>query len=217
MRLGEGRALALSPDGAFALALRGGPKPTLVLLPTGPGEEKTLVRSDLKQYYSAAWFPDGKRILLVAAGSDGQPHTYVQDIAGGAARAIGDENLLATLVSPGGKLLAGISSSDGYVLYPVDGGETQPIRGISPDDDLIQWSADGRFLYVRASGDSSLEFFRVNLANGRRESWKTIEPADPVGLIGIQPGAVHITPDGKSYAYSYWKTLTELYLVESLR
>jgi Tol biopolymer transport system component len=217
IRLGEGRALALSPDGAFALALRGAPKPILVLLPTGPGEEKTLATSDLKQYYSAAWFPDGKRILLVAAGSDGQPHTYIQDVAGGTARAIGDENLLATLVSPDGKLLAGISSTDGYVLYPVGGGDNQPIRGMFPEDDLIQWSADGRFLYVRGQGDTSLEFFRVNLANGRRERWKSIEPADPVGLIGIQSAAMHITPDGKSYAYSYWKTLTELYLVDNLR
>src|SRR3954447_15637370 len=42
IRLGEGQALALSPDGNFALALQPGPSPTLVLLPTGPGEEKRL-------------------------------------------------------------------------------------------------------------------------------------------------------------------------------
>jgi hypothetical protein len=86
-----------------------------------------------------------------------------------------------------------------------------------PKDALIQWSADGRFLYIRGAGDSSLEFFRVSLSTGRRELWKRIEPADPVGWIGIQPAAVRMTPDGKSYAYSYWKTLTELYLVDNLK
>jgi Tol biopolymer transport system component len=217
IRLGEGRALALSPDGKLALALQAGPPPRLVLLPTGPGEEKRLAPSGLTEYYSAAWFPSGKRVLFVAAGSDAQPHSYVQDVYGGAARPISDETMQAVLVSPDEKLLAGIGSAGDYVLRPVDGGQTQPIRGALPGDDLIQWSADGRFLYVRGPGDSSLEFFRVNLATGRREPWKRIEAADPVGLIGIQPGAVHMTPDGRSYAYSYWKTLTELYLVDSLK
>jgi eukaryotic-like serine/threonine-protein kinase len=217
IRLGEGRALALSPDGKFALALQKGPPPTLILLPTGTGEEKRLAGSDLKEYYSAAWFPDGKRILFVAAGADGEPRSYIQEIDGGAPRAIGGETMQAVLVSPDQKLLAGIGAEGGYVLRLIDGGETRPIRGALPSDDLIQWSADGRFLYMRAPGDSTLDFFRVNLATGRREPWKSIDAGDPVGLIGIQPGAVYMTPDGKSYAYSYWKTLTELYLVDNLK
>jgi Tol biopolymer transport system component len=217
IRLGAGRALALSPDGKWALALQAGPPPTLVLLPTGPGEEKRLAASGLKEYYSAAWFPRGKRILFVAAGSDAQPHSYIQDVDGGIARAIGNDTMQAVLISPDEKWLAGIDSVNGYVLRPVDGGEARPIRGALPGDDLIQWSADGRFIFVRAPGDSPLEFVRVNLATGRREPWKRIEAADPVGLIGIQAAAVHMTPDGKSYAYSYWKTLTELYLVDNLK
>jgi Tol biopolymer transport system component len=217
IRLGEGRALALSPDGQFALALQAGPPPTLVLLPTGPGEERRLAASDLQEYYSATWFPSGKRILFVAAGSDAQPRSYVQDIDGGAARPIGDEIMQAVLISPDEKLLAGIDSAGAYVLRPVAGGDARAIRGLLPNDELIQWSANGRFLYARGAGDFPLEFFRVNLATGRRELWKRIAPADPVGLIGIQPAAVRMTPDGKSYAYSYWKTLTELYLVDNLK
>ena len=217
IRLGEGRALALSPDGKFALALQAGPPPRLVLLPTGPGEERRLAPSGLNEYYSAAWFPDGRRILFVAAGSDARPHSYIQDVDGGAARPIADETMQAVLVSPDGKLLAAIDSAGDYVLRAVDGGETRPIRGVRPEDDLIQWSSDGRYLYVRSPGGSSLEFFRVNLATGRREPWNSTGAADPVGLIGIQSAAVHMTPDGKSYAYSYWKTLTELYLVEGLK
>ena len=57
----------------------------------------------------------------------------------------------------------------------------------------------------------------MNLATGAREAWKKIEPADKVGLIGIQSAAVRMTPDGKSVAYSYWKTLTELYGVDNLK
>jgi hypothetical protein len=70
---------------------------------------------------------------------------------------------------------------------------------------------------VQGLSDSAVDFFRLDLVTGRREPWKTIEPADPVGLIGIQPAAVHITPDGRSFVYSYWKVLTELYLVDRLK
>ena len=214
IRLGEGKALALSPDGKMALALRGTPS-RLVILPTGPGEEKPLASSGLVEYYSAAWFPDGRRILFVAAASDLQPRCYIQDIDGGAARAIDDEAVQSALVSPDGKLLA-VSADGDFQLRPLDGGEPRPIRGPLLGDELIQWSSDGRFLFLRRPNDSSIEFFRVDLSTGRMEPWKSIGAADPVGLIGFQPASVHLTPDGKSFVYTYWKVLTELYLVDGL-
>jgi Tol biopolymer transport system component len=108
VRLGEGRALALSPDGKWALALQAGPPPRLVFLPTGAGEEKILPPSGLTEIYSATWFPNGKRIFFVAAGSDGEPRSYVQEVSGGEARAITDETEQAVLVSADGKLLAAV-------------------------------------------------------------------------------------------------------------
>ncbi len=214
IRLGEGRALTLSPDGKLALALRGTP-PRLVILPTGPGEEKPLPSSGLVEYYSAAWFPDGRRILLVAAGSDLQPRCYIQDVDGGAARAIDDETVQSALVSPDGKLLA-VGADGDFQLRSSDGGKPRPIPGPLLGDELIQWSSNGRFLFLRRPNDSAIEFFRVDLSTGRMEPWKSIGAADPVGLIGFQPASIHLTPDGKSFVYTYWKVLTELYLVDGL-
>jgi Tol biopolymer transport system component len=217
IRLGEGKALSLSPDGAWALALQTGPPPRLVLLPTGPGDEKRLPASGIVQFYSAVWFPDGKRILIVGEGPDHWPRSYVQDIDGGEARAITEEPLQATLISPDGRFLAGLGARGEYELRPVDGGKPRGIAGTLTEDELVQWSPDGRFLYVRGPADSAIELFRVDLSNGRRELWKRIEPADPIGLIGIQLASVHVTPDGKSYVYTYWKSLTDLYLVDGLK
>ncbi len=138
VRLGEGRAMALSPDGEWALALQTGPPPRLALLPTGPGEEKHLPSSGLTEYYSAAWFPDGKRILFVAAGPEGQPRSYVQDVDGGEARAITDGTVQAVLVSPNGNTLAAVRDAGGYELRPVGHGETQADSGHLPGDELVQ-------------------------------------------------------------------------------
>jgi len=35
--------------------------------------------------------------------------------------------------------------------------------------------------------------------------------------IGENPGQVRISPDGKSYVYTVWTSLGELYMVDGLR
>jgi len=219
VRLGDGRALALSPDGKWAAALEAGSPQQLTLLPAGAGEARRLPRSGISEYYTAAWFPDSRRLLLVAAGPDGAPRTWTQDVDGGEARPVTPEGARATLVSPDGKLLAAYGADGDFYLFPAEGGEPRPIRGLLPGDDLVQWSADGRFLFVRGLDRAAVEVFRVELASGRRERWQKLEGPDPVGLIGIQegPAAVRMTPDGKYYLYTYWYALKDLYLVEGLR
>src|SRR5262249_26079580 len=61
-RIGEGRAIAISPDGRWVAANSGGRGSQLLLLPTGAGESKTL---DVEghRFEEGAFFPDGKRIL----------------------------------------------------------------------------------------------------------------------------------------------------------
>ena len=81
----------------------------------------------------------------------------------------------------------------------------------------IRWSTDGRALYVR-SGDFSANIYRIDLSSGRRELRKEIMP-DQVGFLGFEvtPGGIQITPDGKSYVYTYWTALRDLFLAEDLK
>jgi len=55
----------------------------------------------------------------------------------------------------------------------------------------------------------------VDLATGRREDWKELAPSDPAGVKTISP--VRFSADGKSYAYSYYRVLSDLYVVEGLK
>ena len=54
--------------------------------------------------------------------------------------------------------------------------------------------------------------YRIDVGSGRRELWKTLMPSDPAGIneIGRQVKESWITPDGKTYAYPYWRWLCEL-------
>ena len=77
-----------------------------------------------------------------------------------------------------------------------------PIRDRSPDTVMemsrLQWSADGRFLYVREAGNLVLRIYKLDLTTGNRQFWKESGPPDPSVLIdiGSDPGQVRMTPDG---------------------
>jgi hypothetical protein len=60
-----------------------------------------------------------------------------------------------------------------------------------------------------------LRIYRVDLASGKRELWKEVgrEGGSPAGFVGT----VAITPDGKSYAYTFRDDTSTLYVAEGLR
>jgi len=59
VRIGTGGTVGFSPDGQWVLSIAD-EGDRIMLLPTGPGEPKTLPNSGL-YCQSAAWLPDGKR------------------------------------------------------------------------------------------------------------------------------------------------------------
>jgi WD40-like Beta Propeller Repeat len=95
IRLGEGTAMALSPDGKWALALNYASPEQLVLLPTGPGMRKTLANSGIEFYdvESTGFFPDGKKILFVGSEPGHSQRAYVEDIESGKATPVTPEGL----------------------------------------------------------------------------------------------------------------------------
>jgi eukaryotic-like serine/threonine-protein kinase len=220
VRLGEGKALALSRDQKWVLALKAGPPAELILLPTGAGASKVLPRSGIEDYYSGAFFPDGKKILFAGEGSDHIPRSFVQDIDGGEARAVTADDVRATLISSDGKRLAAYGRREGdFYVASADGGKLERIPGTAVGDELIQWSDDGRFLYVRTLNDSAVELFRIDLSSGERKRWNKLEVPDNVGFISIEeaPGAIRMTRDGKSYVYTFWQARGELFIAEGLK
>ena len=208
VRLGEGTAAALSPDGKWALSIssRGD---QLVLLPTGAGEPRTLPGTGLS-YEAAEFFPDGTRVVFCAR-SSGQSKIFVQDLAGGDPRPLG-QDVPAGLgpVSPDGQWIALTDRDDRVVLYPVGGGEARPVPGIGAEDRVVRWDAKGEALFVR-TGRDPVRIDRLVLATGRREFWREIPTGSGDGV------SVQLTPDGKSYAYSSTTVRSDLWLADGLR
>ena len=214
IRLGEGGQAALSPDGQWVLADAGSPR-KLVLLPTGVGESRQLT-DDKTDHFGAAWLPDGKSVIFSVAEEAGHAaRTYLQDLQGGAPRVLTPEGITGALITPDGKSLLAIDAKRQRWLYPIAGGEAQKFSlAVSPDERIVGFFDGGKSVLLRTRG-IPLKITRVDLATGHREPWKEILPADPAGAQSIP--VLKFSADGKSYAYSTLRVLSDLYVVDGLK
>jgi Tol biopolymer transport system component len=218
IRLGKGNAQALSPDGKWALAIDLAPPTQLVLLPTGAGEPHPLPRHRVQDFQWAGWLPDGQSVLFTGSEAGRGARIYVQSLAGGPPRAVTPEGVftLDNTISPDGRFVAAGTEVESKI-YPVAGTEPRPIPGMDANEFPIRWSADGQSLYVRSSFFRVVpaKVFRLDLSTGRRELWKELGPSDLAGVTAIT--SIALTPDARSYVYTYHSRLANLYLVEGLK
>lgn len=221
VRLGEGDALDLSPDGRWAIVREytpGVPDAHLDLLPTGAGRAGRIEHPGLT-YFSALWLPDGERVIVRAREGDGELRLYLQELGGGAIEAITPEGIAERdwALSPDGTMLA-VVSERGAELYPVDGGEPRPVPGSAEIGSLLAW-IDGGLLVPEDPGavvsENRYRIARIDPSTGRRESWGEIAPRDPAGIMAM-PQGFRANADGSAYGYSWHRALSDLYLVEGL-
>jgi len=216
IRLGDGTGFALSPDGKWALS--GLPKPPVqfMLLPTGPGESRQVTHDQINRL-QARWFPDGKRVLFSGDEPGKGVRLYVQDLNGGAAKAITGEGVNASLmaISPDGRQVALVGADQKPALLTLDSGEIRPILGVDAGEALIGFTGDGRSLFVYKLGEVPGTVYKLDLATGHKQLWKQLVPPDVSGVTDIS--AILITPDGNNYVYEYGRTLSDLYLVNDLK
>ena len=213
VRLGEGHACALSPDCAWALAIHYGPPQRLLLLPTGTGDPTSLPRGQIDKYYGARWLPDGKGVIFAGSEAGHAQRAYVQDVKGGLPRPITPEGIAGAVVSPDGRFVAALSGDKELYVCPLGGGQPRLVTRLLSNEQVTQWTSDGRSVYVWGWG-TSMSASRIELATGKRIPWRTFSLPDPAG--GVVGGLV-ITPNGQSYAYTYGHDMDDLYLVEGLK
>jgi Tol biopolymer transport system component len=222
VHLGEGAGIGISPDGRWVLSHAeetGGP-PRLLLLPTGQGLARALEHRDVGSAPWGAFFPDGNRILFLAArgGKGGEGlGLYAQPIGEGALEVLCPAGLLPgpVAISPDGHSVAAIGADERIVICRLDGSKPRLLSAAAAGEIPIVWSADGRSVYVYRRNELPARIVRVDVETGRRETWKEIAPADRTGLDRID--TIRMTPDGRAYAYGYTRILGSLQVVKNLR
>jgi eukaryotic-like serine/threonine-protein kinase len=220
IRLGEGVASALSPDGTSVLVVADG-RSSLKVVPVGIGQPRRLETGNLVSInILTAWSPDGTFIVFTA-NEPGRPRRiFVEPATGGGPRPVTAEGVTAVggtiVVSPDSRYVLGRDSQSKTWRFPIGGGAPLPINGLAQGDAPLRWSGDGRSIWLLGRDRFPARVFQLDVATGQRSLWREIADADPAGL---DPDwlRVLISADGKSYVYGYMRTLSDLYLAEGLK
>ena len=215
--LGDGGSYGFSADGQWALATPERGSEQLVLLPVGAGQPRALPRSNVSCQW-VSFFPDGRRLLIGGHEPGHGVRLFIQDLPDGRPRAITPEGVAIrpqNPISPDGKRIAARGPDGLFAIYSVELGEPRTVPGLTIDDKVVRWSADGRSLFVYSPVARPGIVDLVDVQSGKRTPWKEFHPPDPAGVLQIEPFV--ISSDGGSYVYSYRRLLDELYLVTGLK
>jgi serine/threonine protein kinase len=217
IRLGDGSAGGLSPDGKWAIAVSPGSPVRLKLLPVGPGQPREIALPGLERIEngSAHFLPSGEGILFDGQQQGHLDRTYLVDLSGDPPKPVTPEGVHAGLPSPDGKYLVGGSSSNhNLAVFSFAGGSAIQV----PIDDgfsVAQWSDDSKGVYVYRVGDVPMKVYRCEIASGKMTPIRDLIPPDPAGVVSLAPVVTNF--QGSAFAYSPYQTLSVLYLISGLK
>jgi dipeptidyl aminopeptidase/acylaminoacyl peptidase len=214
IRLGEGIAGGLSPDGKWAVSISVGNPERLTLLPTGTGAPKPIpTKLEHIENYSIRFLSDGKRII-VSGNEQGRPaRCFLQSVDGGDPVPITPEGVLGSPVSPDDRYVVGFGAGGEVALYPLDRTSPRSVPGLPAGFTPVQWSADSSALYGYVYGGLPAKVYKIDIVSGK----KTVieELPTPAGVVNIAP--VVVDRSGTRFAYSYYQVLSALSLISGVR
>ncbi len=218
VRLGDGVPVALSPDGQWVFTMVPTTPQKAMLLPTGPGQARTLDLGALTSVtVSGSWTPDGRHIL-VSANLSGKPQSlWLLDAAGGAPKQVSPDGVgfgsrANRRLSPDGRLVLCGTLQFQTGIFDLQTRTARALPGASADLRIIGWSADGKGVLAYQSGPNPVPVISVDPATGARRTLFTI-PRAPWEEIST----VRVSADLKSYGYTTRSLLHDLYLMRGLR
>jgi hypothetical protein len=220
--LGDGGGGKISPDGTMVASEVFARPPYVAFYPLGTGESRKVSLEGLSGSSSLAWFPDGKRVLVVSAKEGEGLRTYVLDIDGGKPQPVGPAGFLGFAVAGDGKRIAGIDDAGEAAIFDMEKQNVRKVPGLEPDEQPhmgpdvngLTWSSDGKSLILVNATLFGAEIFRVDVETGRKTSLKKMELSEKAGIL-MKPKTLY-AEKSDTYAYRVSRVLSKLYVAEGL-
>jgi WD40 repeat protein len=216
IRLGAGQPFALSGDLRWIASLPVSGQP-VILHPTGPGQSRRLPNPDTLLYDALGWSTE-REVILFGQKPGMPPRGYRQSIDGGPPKAFTPPGVTAARwwvlpIAANGRVTAqNVTGEIG--IYHVDGRPPTPLSGLAPGELPIQWTADGRGLYVTHGSGAPRIVERLDLDTGRRTRVLEVMAREKAGL---RLSIIAVTPDARYWVHSYARLLSDLFVVEGLK
>jgi eukaryotic-like serine/threonine-protein kinase len=214
IRVGDGSARTISPDGKWVAAQFTDGRTAIQILPIGAGEARAIEVAPLERVNAVRWFPDSRRLVIVGSEKDHKPRTYELAVTGGTPKPMTPEGVTGNMVSPDGKWLPVRGADNVVALFPLDGGPPKPLPAVGPNTTVAGWLGDSRSFLIR-SADSRVQISRVDVQTGASTPVATLGASDPAGVVSM--GAVAFAADGDHYVFNYFRVLSELFLIDGLK
>jgi WD40 repeat protein len=217
IRLGDGSAGGLSPDGKWAISISIGQPQQVMLLPIGPGQPRSVDISGLEHVQSgwARFLTDGQRIIANGNQPGHAIRCFVLDLSGGRPAPVTPEGTVCGPSAPDSRFVVGVKPNSAAAIYPLAGGSPRLIPGLEAGFLPVQWSSDGSVLYGYHLGELPSRIYKVSIDSGKQTVVRELRPGVPAGVVMVAP--VQVSRDGTRFAYSYNQTLSVLYLISGLR
>ncbi|MGA8765127.1 MAG: protein kinase, partial [Candidatus Sulfotelmatobacter sp.] len=216
VRLGDGSAGGLSPDGKLAFSVFTGNPQRVTLFPVGAGQSQTIEIGDLEiQNGPSHFLPDGKGITVNANEPGHGVRCYLLDLNHGKPRPLTPEGIDGGLVSPDLHYILRADAAEKVAVYPLNGGSPRVIPGLEQGFVPFQWSDDSASIYGYHLGEVPAKVYKVNIVTGNKSLVQELLRDPTPGVVNVAP--LVATRDGSRFAYSYYQTWSMLYLVSGLK
>jgi eukaryotic-like serine/threonine-protein kinase len=218
VKLGQGVALALSPDEKWVLVHPSeGESGELSLLPVGPGKAATVPVAGI-DVYAARFLHDGKHIVFTGRASTEKTfRLYRLLLDGGVPEPISKDAVIRGLVkvSDDDRFVAAVDGSDILTVYPLDGGPPVSLPELGKDAAPVHWTAEGD-LWVRPNSLREVpnRILRYDIRKRRVLEERSVTLADTTGVMAFFE--VLMAPEDRGFAVGYQRSFGELHILSGL-
>ena len=220
VRVGSGRALGLSPDGAWVLSVSLSKPDHLDLTPTGPGETRTIRVPGVVAHEEAGFVGDGTRIFVTGRDGAGRRSTWISDLEAKAPRRLPlpggrilEQN---TFSADGSRFVAPCPKDEQPCFYDTASGASVPVRGARAGWYTVGADSRGRlYFHDDPKGTGPATLLRLDPGSGVVTPLADLAPRDRAGVLRVLN--VRVAASGDAWAYSVIRRLSDLHVVTGLK
>jgi hypothetical protein len=217
VRLDEGRARDLSPDGEHVLAFRDDLPGRLLLVPTGAGELREIPLRGMERVQAARFLPNEPAIVVIGARRGEGLRLWRLPMEGGDALPLSEPVISSWFffaLAPGSRRMAVHGEHDLPLILSLDApGEAAEVPGAQRGDSPVHWPSEHSLLVCQAE-ERQARIYSIDLRSGARTFVRTMRPSDGAGVRGVFP--IHYAAQNDSYVFGYRLLLSAMFIAEGL-
>jgi eukaryotic-like serine/threonine-protein kinase len=217
--LGDGYGAGITPDARMVPAMRFSRPHSMVLYPTGIGEQREFDLGKLQAAFSSnengvSFSRDGRWALFGAINQTGELRDYLLDMKNGSFRPVTPAGSKGGQISPDGTRVATYNlAAQRPVVVEISSGKASDITSIEANDAVLGWSSDGRSVLVW-NQELPARISQVDVTSGRRQLVQVVEP---FAMLGSMYARMAVSGDGKLAAYRQRRGLYAIYIADGLK